>query len=153
MGNNLIKIPKIKEGIVIDHIKQGCALYIVKNILEIDVSNGRAISIGDGYPSKKMGYKGVIKIENQELDKKELDQIALISPDATISLITNYAVKSKYAVKVPESIEDLISCPYKNCITNSEKIATVFKKIKDSPLILKCYYCERPIGREDIKLL
>jgi len=60
--------------------------------------------------SKKMGNKGMIKIDNRFLTKDEVNKIAILAPNATVSIIKNYKVKQKITVKLPEELVGVLNC-------------------------------------------
>ena len=145
---NTLKISKIKEGTVIDHIDAGKALKVL-NILGIDESN--SISIGIRVLSGKIGYKDVIKIENKFLEKLELDKIALIANQATISIIKNYEIIEKFSLDMPETFKGIVRCDNQNCITNAgEPVKSEFKTVEKNPLVIKCVYCKKEMSGEEI---
>ncbi|MHA1268616.1 MAG: aspartate carbamoyltransferase regulatory subunit [Candidatus Helarchaeota archaeon] len=148
-----LRIRKIKEGTVIDHIEPGNALYVLK-ILKITGREGNIVSVAMNVPSGKLksGFKDVVKIENRELDPNEISIIALISPNATISIIRNMNVINKKRVELPEEIIDVnIKCINPNCITNSnEPVKTHFKIKSRTPLEIECMYCNRTMNYNDI---
>ncbi|MCU0850964.1 MAG: aspartate carbamoyltransferase regulatory subunit, partial [Candidatus Thermoplasmatota archaeon] len=76
-----LKVTPIKDGTVIDHITPGRALKVL-HILKIPESTVWVVSILMNVNGKK-GKKDIVKIENRELDPKEVDKIALIAPKAT----------------------------------------------------------------------
>ena len=59
----------IEEGTVIDHIPSPLALKVIQ-ILGLSTSHG-IMSIGLNFPSKKLGQKDLIKIENMYLREEE----------------------------------------------------------------------------------
>ncbi len=143
-----LKISKIKEGTVIDHIPAGKALKVL-DILDIYENN--SISIGIRVLSNKLGYKDVIKIENRFLEKIELDKISLLAPSATISIIKNYVIIEKFSVDMPDKIKGILKCINQNCITNSgEPVKSEFDIISKDPLIVKCIYCKREMKENEI---
>ncbi|MHA1230379.1 MAG: aspartate carbamoyltransferase regulatory subunit [Candidatus Helarchaeota archaeon] len=148
-----LRIRKIKEGTVIDHINPGNALYVLK-ILKISGKEGNIISVAMNVPSGKLksGYKDVVKIENRELDPNEINVIALISPYATISIIRDMNIVSKMRVKLPDEIVNVgIKCINPNCITNSnEPVNTHFKLRSSDPLEIECVYCNKTMTYNDI---
>ena len=85
-----LKVTPIKDGTVIDHITPGRALKVLR-ILKIPESTSSVVSVAMNV-SGKMGKKDIVKVENRELDPKELDKIALIAPKATINIIRDYEV-------------------------------------------------------------
>ena len=143
-----LKISKIKDGTVIDHIDAGKALKVLA-ILGIDESN--SISIGIRVLSGKIGFKDVIKIENKFLEKIELDKVALIANKATISIIKNYEIIEKFSLDMPETFKGIVKCDNQNCITNAgEPVRSEFKTVGTNPLIIKCVYCKREMSGDEI---
>ncbi|HEW89869.1 MAG TPA: aspartate carbamoyltransferase regulatory subunit, partial [Candidatus Bathyarchaeota archaeon] len=59
-----MRVAKIKEGTVIDHITAGRALMVLK-ILGITGREGFVVSVAMNVPSKKMGRKDIVKIEGR----------------------------------------------------------------------------------------
>lgn len=145
-----IRIPAIKDGTVIDHIPSRDTFKIIRLVDPQEFEH--AISLALNLESKKMGKKGVIKISNRTLSKDEVNKVAILAPQATVSFINNYEVKKKIRVKVPDVIEKIVKCSNPNCITNVEDIKTRFMLEKERPLKIRCVYCERTMSRDDIKL-
>lgn len=145
-----IRIPAIKDGTVIDHIPSRDTFKIIRLVDPQEFEH--AISLALNLESKKMGKKGVIKISNRTLSKDEVNKVAILAPQATVSFINNYEVKKKIRVKVPDVIEKIVKCSNPNCITNVEDIKTRFMLEKERPLKIRCVYCERIMSRDDIKL-
>ncbi|MBU1158729.1 MAG: aspartate carbamoyltransferase regulatory subunit [Candidatus Thermoplasmatota archaeon] len=137
------KVTPIRNGTVIDHIQVGMALKVLRIIgVKEDVSS--TVSVLMHVPSKKGGWKDIVKIEDRELDPKELDKVALISPDATINIIRDYNVAEKFVVEVPKSVLGIMKCSNPGCITNkSEPVEPEFVVESKKPLTLKCVYCDR----------
>ncbi len=102
-------------------------------------------------PSKKVGRKDIVKIENKELKKEEVDKIALIAPHATWNVIEDYKVLEKSKLEIPKEIEGLLKCPNPKCITNTdEPVTSKFSLEKKEPIKLRCNYCERLIDLKDV---
>ena len=150
MSENKLKIEKIRKGTVIDHIDEGYALTIIE--LTGLAESPNLITIGVNVPSKKFQKKDIIKIENVFLNEVQMQQISILSPNATISLIDNYKVIEKKKVKIPEIIKKLIICQNKTCISNSEKepIDTEFQVLEKKPLKIQCVYCDRIYKLDEI---
>lgn len=143
-----LKVTPIKNGTVIDHIPSGMALKVLK-VLGIGEAVGSTVSAVMHVPSKKEDWKDIVKVEDRELSPKEVDQIALIAPEATINIIRNYAVAEKYQVQVPEVARGILRCGNPSCITNSnEPLESEFLVTSRRPLRLSCRYCEREL--EDV---
>ena len=150
MANNTLRVAKIKDGTVIDHITAGYALEVLK-ILGIKNRVSNIVSVTLNVSSKTMGLKDMVKIEGRELKSKEVDKIALLAPRASINIIRNFRVVDKQLVKLPKIIKEIIKCINPACISNSnEPIKPTFKvEIKDA-LRLKCHYCGYIIEKQDI---
>lgn len=137
-----LKVSPIRNGTVIDHIRSGMALNVVR-ILGVD-KNGSAVSIAMRVPSKKSRTKDIVKVEDRELDQTEVDKIALIAPDATINIIRNFEVAEKMKVHLPDTVESIVRCDNPNCITNQkEPVVWKFRVISRNPPRIRCHYCER----------
>jgi len=144
-----LKVQKIKNGIVIDHIPCGRALKVLK-ILNIEGDIGSSVSIAMHVRSR-YGWKDIVKIEDRYLEEKELDKIALVAPTATVNIIKNYEVVKKHKVQVPDKIVGIVRCTNPRCITNqNEPLTPEFYVISKEPLIIKCKYCERDMESEEI---
>lgn len=146
-------VEKIRKGTVIDHIKEGFAISVLK-ILGLEGKDGTLITIGINVKSNISisGKKDILKVENIYLEEKQIHQIALISPKCKVSFIENFHVKEKFIVKIPPIIRGIIECPNENCITNVERepVLTEFKIISENPLKIACNYCERILYKEEI---
>ena len=144
-----LKIDKISKGTVIDHIDAGYALTIL-NLTGIDESKN-LMTIGVNVYSRKYQTKDIIKIENVFLNETQMQQISILSPNATISLIENYKVIEKKKVELPKTIKKLILCVNQTCISNSvEPIDSEFLVLEEKPLKIQCIYCERIYNLEAI---
>ena len=137
-----LKVPRIKDGTVIDHITAGDAVKVL-HILGIPKTSSSTVSVAMNVKSK-LGKKDIVKVENRELDPKEVDKIALIAPKATINIVRDYEVTNKHKVKLPDEIVGIVSCSNPTCVSNAnEPVESRFKIISRDPPKIKCYYCER----------
>jgi aspartate carbamoyltransferase regulatory subunit len=137
------KVTPIRNGTVIDHINMGMALKVLK-IIGVKEDVNSTVSVLMHVPSKKAGWKDIVKIEDRELDPKELDRIALISPNATINIIRDYNVAEKFIVEVPNVIKGIMKCSNPGCITNqAEPVEPEFVVESKKPITLRCIYCDR----------
>ena len=145
-----LRVSKIKDGTVIDHITSGHALDVVK-ILGITGKSGNIVTIAMNVPSKRMGKKDIVKIEGRELKAEEVDKIALIAPNATINIIRDYKVVEKKRVQLPKVIKNIVRCANPACISNSkEPVQPTFYVESQEPLYLKCHYCGYLMERDEI---
>jgi aspartate carbamoyltransferase regulatory subunit len=149
MSEEKLKIDKIKKGTVIDHIDAGYALTIL-NLTGLDESPN-LMTIGVNVSSRKYTKKDIIKIEGVFLNETQMQQISILSPNATISLIDNYKVIEKKKVKLPKTIQKLLLCQNKTCISNSlEPIDTEFTVLEEKPFKIQCVYCNRIYKLDEI---
>ncbi|MBE6527621.1 MAG: aspartate carbamoyltransferase regulatory subunit [Thermoplasmata archaeon] len=140
-----VRLTPIRNGTVIDHIACGQALNVIK-ILGINENNVySSISMGIHVSSSTLGgWKDIIKIEDMELDSKKAEKIALVAPDATISIVRDYYIAEKYQVKIGERVVGLARCSNPNCITNKgEPIDPEFQVVSKYPMQLRCCYCDK----------
>lgn len=137
-----LKIPLIKNGTVIDHISAGNAVKVLY-ILQVPQKLESVVSVAMNVKGK-MGKKDIVKIENRELARREVDQIALIAPKATINIIRDYEVIQKHRVRLPDEIIGIAACPNPTCISNyKEPVESRFIVIDKEIPRIKCYFCER----------
>ena len=145
-----LRVSKIRNGTVIDHITSGHALDVAK-ILGITGKSGNIVTIAMNVPSKRMGKKDIVKIEGRELKAEEVDKIALIAPNATINIIRDYKVVEKKRVQLPKIIKNIVRCANPACISNSnEPVQPTFYVESQEPLYLKCHYCGYLMERDEI---
>ena len=145
-SNHELRVSKIRDGTVIDHVTGGQALNVLA-ILGIDGSGGETVSVGINVPSDRLGRKDIVKVEGRELNQEEVDVLSLIAPDATINIVRDYDVVEKHRVERPEEVTGVLSCPNRRCITTeSEPVASKFLVLDDG---LRCRYCETII-RENV---
>ncbi|WP_224450033.1 aspartate carbamoyltransferase regulatory subunit [Haloprofundus salilacus] len=139
MSDHELRVSKIRNGTVIDHVAAGQALNVLA-ILGIDGSEGEGVSIGMNVPSDRLGRKDVVKVEDRELSQSEVEVLSLIAPEASINIIRDYDVVEKSRVDRPDGVVGLLSCPNRNCITNDgEPIASKFTVVDDG---VRCAYCD-----------
>ena len=145
-----LKIKAIENGTVIDHITANKSLHILKilGLPDDDVVN---VTIAMNVFSGEIGRKDILKIE-RELDHKELNQVALIAPKATINIIRDYEPVKKDKIRLPDKITSILKCTNPKCITNyeNEPITPIFNVIEKNPPVVRCHYCEKLIKTEDI---
>jgi aspartate carbamoyltransferase regulatory subunit len=145
---NKLKVDAINNGTVIDHIPGGAGLRV------LDIVGGsreNIITLGIHLPSRSGAQKDLLKIEGREIKPEEVNQIALLAPQATINIIRNYKVVEKFPVKIPDQVEGLLRCPNPQCITNHESVKTRFVITQKNPVQLQCAYCERAYPAAEVQ--
>ena len=150
MSDKELRVSKIKDGTVIDHIRGGYALDVVK-ILGITGKEKRVMTIAINVPSKSFGVKDIVKIEGKALSPQEVNRIALVAPHASINIVRDYAVVEKLEVKLPSTIEGIVKCANPCCISNAEEpVTSKFHVKSEEPLLLKCHYCGVTLEQADV---
>jgi len=145
-----LRVKKIREGTVIDHINAGTALSVLR-ILGLIEKGNYVVTIAMNVQSKKLGRKDIVKVEERALNAEEADKIALIAPQATINIIRDYSVVAKQRTKLPQVIRGIVKCDNLSCISNSsEPIQPTFFVEREDPLRIRCYYCNRIMDKEDV---
>jgi aspartate carbamoyltransferase regulatory subunit len=145
-----IKVKKIKDGTVIDHISSGQALNVLRILGITKEYPTTAVTVAMNVQSSKVARKDIVKIEGRELKSEEVGKISLISPKATINIIRDMKVFKKKNVTLPDLIEGVVTCANPNCVTNSELVVTKFHVERKDPIRLRCIYCERVMEHGDI---
>ena len=74
-----LRVRKIRNGTVIDHITAGLALDVL-SLLGVTGKEGYTVSIVLNVSSQNLGKKDIVKIEERRLDPREVDMIAILSP-------------------------------------------------------------------------
>jgi aspartate carbamoyltransferase regulatory subunit len=138
------KVTPIRNGTVIDHIDCGMALNVLKIIGVSGTNMQSPVSVLMHVPSKKQGFKDVVKVEDRELEASEVDKIALISPRATVNVIRDFNVAEKYKVRLPDVVKNIARCGNPSCITNlKEPVEPEVNVESKNPPVLRCIYCDR----------
>jgi aspartate carbamoyltransferase regulatory subunit len=153
LSETTLRVSKIKDGTVIDHITAGHALDVLK-ILDITGRVNGVVTVGINVPSKTLGFKDMVKIEGRELKSEEVDKIALLAPHASINIIRDYKVIDKQLVKLPNTILETVKCANPACVSNSkEPVKSKFYVESEEPLRLRCHYCGHIMEKQDIPKL
>lgn len=146
-----LPVAAIKSGTVIDHIAPGQAFRIFHLLSLEDKHN--TVTIGLHLPSKTMGYKDLIKIENRVLTEAEANEIVVFTPNATINVIENYEVSSKIMTSLPKTMRRVFICVNPACITQAEAVESLFYISEERKQIkLTCHYCEKVFDRDQLRV-
>ena len=107
--------------------------------------------MGLNLPSKKIGFKDLLKIENKILSTSEINAISPFCVGATLSIIEDFKVVKKGIIKLPDIIDNIIICPNPRCVSHlhRSKFRTVGTRNLDFNII--CHYCEQKFLLQDIK--
>ena len=140
--HNMRRVTAIKNGTVIDHIPSGQALKVLE-LLNLSSDTSVPVSLVMNVPSKKMGAKDIIKVEDRELTQHELDRLALVAPEASVAIIRAYSVAEKLDINLTEEVVNVARCTFSNCITINPREPLPHRLIVTNrdPLELRCRYC------------
>ena len=142
----MLNIEKIKNGIVIDHIKAGLGIQIF-NWLGLDKVPYTVAFVANAN-STKCEKKDIIKIDNTIMIN--FDVLGLIDPNITVSVIENERVTKKIKLQLPQKVENVLICKNPRCITSTEKYLThVFHLENKEQRTYRCEYCDEIISAGD----
>ena len=134
-------VAAIEQGTVIDHIP-AAKTYQVANLLGLfDLKT--PVTIGNNYPSQKVGMKGIIKVSDKFFTDGEISRLSVVAPNVVLSIIHDYEVVEKKTVVTPDELHGIVKCNNPKCITNNEPMATVFNVVDKARGILRCHYCDK----------
>lgn len=135
----MLKINSIKNGIVIDHIRAGHGMKVLK-YLNIDTKKNTIAFIMNA-TSNKHGSKDVIKIEN--ITDVDMTALGLVDHNATVNIIKNHKVAEKQKLKLPTKVTNVIKCKNPRCVTSSEPgVPHIFHLVDEKTEEYRCEYCD-----------
>jgi aspartate carbamoyltransferase regulatory subunit len=131
---------QLTDGTVIDHLPVGSAARALELLA---LPREGPVTVGMNVPSRRMGRKDIIRVEAMVLAQHELDRLALLGEQVTVSIVEGGTVTQKVRLEVPERIVGILACRNATCITNREPMDTVFLRQGAFPYRFRCAYCER----------
>ncbi|MBI4020659.1 MAG: aspartate carbamoyltransferase regulatory subunit [Candidatus Aenigmarchaeota archaeon] len=145
------KIELIEHGMVFDHLTFATGGRVFDVLSKYAWIDGFYPIMVGSFPSKSKGRKDVAKLDGLHLAEGTgaMNEIALLSPEATVSWIDHGQVlrkKKAWECLAPLVTSRLIECPNANCITHEEAPPT-FRVQQRQPLSLECVYCKRSFMR------
>ncbi len=138
-----MRIERIHNGIVLDHIKAGVGIEILK-LFPTEILRTK-IDYASYVESPSMTTKDIIKIENIDVNPETLMKLALLSPSITISIIRNGQVQEKITPEIPPVVEGVITCTNPKCVTLRENYLISRFRVAWSEagkIRKQCAYCE-----------
>ena len=152
-----VGIKPVENGIVIDHIGKGSESSDIWD----HISSIRRVLGWTGISSQGVfrshddqRFKGIISLpETAEFDRAQLKMLAAIAPGATVNMIRESSVVSKYRLSVPPRVYDLpgLTCKNEECVSHEshhEPVVSEFIRRDEDSFV--CHYCERPHRFGDI---
>lgn len=138
---------RLVDGTVIDHLPVGSA---ARALQLLGLPREGPITVGINVPSPRLERKDIVRVEGLFLEKPELDRLALLGPNVSVSIVRGGEVDEKTVLDVPERLTGILRCPNPTCITNKEAAPTVFKRLGAYPYRFRCMYCERITRAEEL---
>jgi len=148
MAKKEMIVAAIQDGTVIDHIPSE-KTYQVATLLKLNEMT-TPVTIGYNLRSKKLGKKGIIKIENKFFTDEEISRLSVVAPNIVLNIIKDFEVIEKKTVTTPKEIKGIVKCNNPKCVTNNEPMSTLFH-VNDG--ILTCHYCEKEQDINNVELV
>ncbi len=151
MNKNEMLVAAIQNGTVIDHIPTD-KTYQVVSLLKLEELTTQ-VTIGYNYHSKKLGRKGIIKVEDKFFTDEEISRLSVVAPNIVLNIIHDYEVVEKKTVTTPDELKGIVKCNNPKCITNNEPMSTLFHVTDKEHGTLKCHYCEKEQDINKVELI
>ncbi len=136
----MLKIGKIEQGFVLDHIKAGTSLTLYHQ-LGLD-SIDTPVAIFRNAKSNKMGKKDILKVEC-DIDTIDMDVLAVIDHNITVNVIKDGEIVEKKELVLPREIKNVFHCKNPRCITSIEQeLPHIFYLADEKTEVYRCKYCE-----------
>ena len=88
---------RLVDGTVIDHLPVGTAARALELL---GLPRDGSITVGINVPSPRRGRKDIVRVEGLVLEKHELDRLALLGPDITVSIVHDGTVSTKIRPRI-----------------------------------------------------
>ena len=142
----MLKVWRLNEGVVLDHIKAGKSMMIYHD-LKLDKMDC-CVAIIKNARSEKMGRKDIIKIECP-IDSIDLDILGFIDHTITVNIVKDGSIVEKKELTLPKEIRNVIKCKNPRCITSVEQeLDHVFILADPEKEVYRCQYCEEKYRRK-----
>lgn len=136
----MLKIGKIEQGFVLDHIQAGMSLKLYHQ-LQLDKTDCTVAMIMNA-KSNKMGKKDILKVEC-DVNQLNLDVLAVIDHNITVNVIKDGEIVAKKELILPNEIRNVLKCKNPRCITSIEQeLPHIFVLTDEEKEIYRCKYCE-----------
>ncbi len=144
-------VAAIENGTVIDHIPAEKTFQVASLLELMDLKS--IVTIGNNYASKKVGRKGIIKVENKFFTDEEISRLSVVAPNVVLNIIKDYEVVEKKTVEIPDELRGIVKCKNPKCVTNNEPMQTVFHVVDKTNGMLRCHYCDVEQEIDNVELL
>lgn len=131
---------RLQDGTVIDHLPVGTS---ARALVILGLPRDGPVTVGMNVPSARLARKDIIRVEGLALRRSETDRLALLGAQVTVSIVKGGKVASKQRLEVPDRLIGVLRCKNPTCVTNHERVPSVFQREQGAPTCLRCVYCER----------
>lgn len=140
----MLNIDEIQNGIVIDHIKAGTAVGLME-LLGITANRNATVALIQNVRSQKSssGKKDIIKVEG-DYSWLNLEVMAYIDPDITLTVIENGKVVRKEQPQRPKRLVNIVKCNNPRCISTIEEACDQIFELSNNGKY-RCIYCEQEL--------
>lgn len=140
------------HGVVIDHLRP-YAEEVITKLLRVR-ERGDVYRAGTVRSHKQPDrVKGLLIIEDRELDDQEMRLVATVSPGCRVNIIRDGRVAQKFMLTLPRRIEGIpdILCPNTGCITRPEHFERVSPiMVRAGEENVRCYFCDTVIPSREV---
>lgn len=140
----MLNIDEIQNGIVIDHIKAGTAVGLM-DLLGIKDNKTANVALIQNARSHKAegGRKDIIKVEG-DASWLNLDVLAYLDPNISVTVIENGKAVRKEKPKPPKRLVNIVKCRNPRCISSiEEECDQIFEMSSNGKY--RCIYCEQEL--------
>ena len=141
-------VAAIEHGTVIDHIPAAKTYQVASLLGLFDLKT--PVTIGNNYPSQKVGNTGIIMVSDKFFTDDEISRLSVVAPKVILNIIRDYEVVEKKTVETPAEIRGIVKCNNPKCITNNEPMSTHFHVAGN---VLTCHYCEKEQDINKVELV
>lgn len=141
----MLKIGKIEEGFVLDHIKAGKSMSIYHH-LQLDKRDCTVAMIMNA-KSDKMGKKDILKVECN-IEEMDMDVLAVIDHNITVNVIKDGEIIAKKELTMPKEIKNIYKCKNPRCISSIEQELPHIFVLDEKTETYRCKYCEEKTRQE-----
>ena len=137
----MLNVGALQEGFVLDHIKAGKAMTIYHD-LKLDKLDC-CVAIIKNARSNKMGKKDIIKVEG-DASWLNLDVLAYLDPDISVTVIENGKAVKKEKPQLPKRLVNIVRCKNPRCISSIEEECDQIFELSSNGKY-RCIYCEQEL--------
>lgn len=141
----MLKIGRIEEGFVLDHIKAGKSLSLYHH-LQLDKKDCTVAMIMNA-KSDKMGKKDILKVEC-DIEEIDMNVLAVIDHNITVNVIKGGQIIAKKDLTLPKEIKNIYKCKNPRCISSIEQELPQIFVLDEKNETYRCKYCEEKTIQE-----